>query len=190
MWVSKWYIPHEVQITFRRLSHFRSHCLCHMQFIQFSFFPNTEMVPLCDAWGAAAYTGIMRYNIDLFAGALIVNSEVICLHKPMAKLDHRQPAHVLRVIHEHIEEKGRLSNPLWNPIGNDSTRLCIVGVLAILVRGRLLVAGICRKVRRQLLHVGCVYRECQDASDQATVPKRIFPSEHSQAKAHKGTTTN
>lgn len=40
------------------------------------------------------------------ARALINNAEVICLHKPMAKLDPGAPEMVVKVLHEHINEKG------------------------------------------------------------------------------------
>lgn len=44
------------------------------------------------------------------ARALINNAEVICLHKPMSKLDPSQPPKVLEVLHGHIASKGLALN--------------------------------------------------------------------------------
>lgn len=40
------------------------------------------------------------------ARALIFNPEVICLHKPLEKVDHEHQPHIMEVLREHIDHKG------------------------------------------------------------------------------------
>jgi len=40
------------------------------------------------------------------ARALVRNNEVLCIHKPLARLTHDDAAHVMEALHDHVEKKG------------------------------------------------------------------------------------